>query len=239
MTRLGRLFNVRIIVGIVTLLCLVACDTPVQMSPLMRADLQDLGFAEPALARSIDALQGQSGNGSGDPAGRKNVNHRSDGETLGGVDFRIRDLHEISLGLAMPLLQHRDRKVRLRILAGRGRTEVLLPNGVDILVEPISVIAKTKFIEAVMGFEQPLKWPRFLADRVSVTAEVGHRRTWSEVSIRSPLIRRDDAGMDDQLFLGTGLRVAIGPVRAADLDVGVRYTKNTMPIARLGLEHRF
>lgn len=227
------------IAGILTLLCLVACDTPVQISPLMRVDLQDVGFAEPALARSINALQGQTENESGDHAGSENVNDRPDGDTLNRVDFRIRDLHKMSAGLAMLLLQLRDGRIELHTLSGRGRTEIYLPYGADILVEAITVTAQTKFIEAVLSFEQTLRWPWFLSDRVSVTAEAGHRRTWSEVAIRSPLIRRDDTGVDDQFFLGTGLRMAIGHARAAGLNVGIRYTKNAMPIARLGLDYKF
>ena len=71
------------------LVWLAACDRPPEITPLIRADLQDIGFAEPALTRSVNALEGSNGgtaSGGSDPTG----NDRSTSDTLDDFDFEIR-----------------------------------------------------------------------------------------------------------------------------------------------------
>jgi hypothetical protein len=98
--------------------------------------------------------------------------------------------------------QSDTRTFGLRLLAGRGRAEVYLPDGVDIFVDTITVTAKTRFAETAVVIEQALPWPALLSDRLAVTAETGHRHTRSHVALRSALIRRDDTGTDNQSFAG-------------------------------------
>ncbi|MET4103612.1 hypothetical protein ABIE58_003054 [Roseovarius sp. MBR-78] len=174
------------------------------MTPLIRLDVQDIGFAEPALARSVDAFLGKGGGRGLSPggAGAAITGGASADATLDDVNFRIRDLHEISAGLMVTVYQSDTRTFGLRLLAGRGRAEVYLPDGVDIFVDTITVTAKTRFAETAVVIEQALPWPALLSDRLAVTAETGHRHTRSHVALRSALIRRDDTGTDNQSFAG-------------------------------------
>lgn len=214
-----------------------ACGDASRVTPLLRLDVQDVGFAEPALARSVNAFIGEDGAGSG--GGQGSGASGAGDENLDDLDFEIRDLHEIALGLAMQHEMRGGREVGARLLFGRGRTKIRLPDGVDVFVEPITVTAETRFVEVILDGAQKLPLQGFLSDRVFVTAEAGYRHTRSGVALRSPLIRRDDTGEDDQFFLGAGFSVALGPGRATLIDLGARHVEGALPIARLGIVRRF
>lgn len=224
--------------------CLSGCSNGPQITPLVRADLQDIGFAEPALNRSVDALLGKntpssSGPNSGTPGSSAGPPGASESDTLDTTKFEIRDMHDLSLGTMVRQNFDFGGSVALRLLAGRGRTEIYLPEGADILVDPITITAKTRFFEAAVVLEQKMRLPYFLEDRVSVLIEAGHRRTKSKVALRSALISRDDTGTDDQSFVGAGLRLELGPRRKTVVDVGLRQIEEEMSTARLGIERRF
>lgn len=225
--------------SVVSALWLTGCTSVTRLDPLIRLDVQDIGFAEPALARSVNAFVGDDNSGSGGDAGSGTDGDDFGDENLDDVNFRIRDLHEIALGFTALQTVGRGTKIGTRVLLGHGRTEIRLPDGVDVFVEPITITAKTRFIEAVLIGEQTLFWPRFLSERTSFTIEAGYRKTRSRVALRSPLIRRDDTGTDTQTILGVGLRHKLGPRRATLLDIGVRQTRSSTPIVRLGIERRF
>ena len=153
--------------------------------------------------------------------------------------MKFDDLHEIALGLAAHLPRHRGARIGLRLLAGRGRAEIHLPDGVDVLVEPITVTAETRFLELALTLEQIVPWPGFLSDRLALSAEAGQRQTVSKVELRSPLIRRDDTGTDDQVYYGAGVRLRLGQRRKASIDLGFRRIEDDTTIGRVGLERRF
>ena len=222
--------------------CLSGCSNGLQITPLVRADLQDIGFAEPALNRSVDALLGKntpSSSGSGPPVSSAGPSGPSESDTLDTTKFEIRDMHDLSLGAMVRQNFDFGGSVALRLMAGRGRTEIYLPEGADILVDPITITAKTRFFEAAVVLEQKMHLPYFLEDRVSVLIEAGHRRTKSKVALRSALIARDDTGTDDQPFVGAGLRFELGPRRKTVVDVGLRQIEEEISTARLGIERRF
>lgn len=224
--------------------CLSGCSNGLQITPLVRADLQDIGFAEPALNRSVDALLGKntpssSGASSSTPGSSAGPPGPSESDTLDTTKFEIRDMHDLSLGAMVRQNFDFGGSIALRLLAGRGRTEIYLPEGADILVDPITITAKTRFFEAAVVLEQKMRLPYFLEDRVSVLIEAGHRRTKSKVALRSALIARDDTGTDDQPFVGAGLRLELGPRRKTVVDVGLRQIEEEISTARLGIERRF
>lgn len=232
--------------ALVVFFCLSACSGGPKFAPLVRADLQDIGFAEPALNRSVDALLGKntpSSSGTGSGAGTAGSSAGplgpSESDTLDNTKFEIRDMHDLSLGAVVRQDYDFGGSIALRLLAGRGRTEIYLPDGADILVDPITITAKTRFFEASVILEQKLPLPYFLEDRVSVLFETGHRRTKSDVSLRSALIARDDQGTDDQSFVGAGLRLKLGPRRKTLVDVGMRSIDDETSTARLGVERHF
>jgi len=240
-------FYARIIAVTVALTLLSACGPDSGVTPVLRLEVQDVGFAEPALARTVNAFLGNAQNApessTGDcVAGRPETDGTaslSADDTLDQVDFRVRDLHEISAGMRFRVFEGNNGRIGLRVLAGRGRAKILLPDGVDIFVDAMTVTAKTRFFETAVTVEQSLSPLGIPSERFSVTAEAGHRHTKSEVSLRSALIRRDDTGTDNQTFLGAGLRVNLGPRHATRLDIGLRTLRGRGAIARLGIGHRF
>lgn len=228
--------------SVLVIVCLSGCSDGPYFTPLVRADLQDIGFVEPALNRSVDALLGKntpSSSGSGTPGSSAGPTGPSESDTLDTTKFEIRDMHDLSLGATVRQNFDFGGSVALRLLAGRGRTEIYLPEGADILVDPITITANTRFFEAAVVLEQKMRLPHFLEDRVSVLVEAGHRRTKSKVALRSALIARDDTGTDDQPFVGAGLRLELGARRKTVVDVGLRQIDEEISTARLGIERRF
>ncbi len=232
--------------SILAVFCLSACSGGPKFAPLVRADLQDIGFAEPALNRSVDALLGKNttsapgaSSGAGAASSSAGPPGPSESDTLDNTKFEIRDMHDLSLGAMVHQDYDFGGRVALRLLAGRGRTEIYLPDGADILVDPITITAKTRFFEAAVVLEQKMRLPYFFKDRISLLLEAGHRRTESKVALRSALIARDDTGTDDQSFVGAGLRLELGPGRKTVVDLGARRIDEKTSTARLGLERRF
>ena len=223
--------------SILATLLLTACGGDSQVTALLRLDVQDIGFAEPALTRSVNAFIGNDGSASGGGQGDNATG--GSGKNLDGVAFEILDLHEIAFGLGTRHQLGTGREVGAHLLFGRGQTKIELPDGVDVFVEPITVTAETRFVEVILDGEQKLPLRGFLSGRVFLAVEAGYRHTRSRVALRSPLIRRDDTGEDNQFFLGAGVSFALGPGRATRVDLGARHVEGALPIARLGIERRF
>lgn len=202
--------------AMISMLFLAACGTGAQIAPVAYHGQEDRAHGPAALEGAVLSFMGDSysradirrmlargGGGGGGVA--------SSGGGGSSIPYRERHSRETALGLAARWPAG-ERAVAVRALAGGGGGRYHLPEGAGILTDPITIRARTRFIEATAMVAQRFALPLPLPGAATLAGGVGVRHLRSRLEIRSALLDVRDTTVQSRGFVQLEARYdLVGP----------------------------